>query len=152
MKKIFCIALCVAALLACSSCGNDKAVNKDALAPFIGEWDCQESTLEERGNEDYSYVGYLDLRVEEDGTFSMYDGEAGNPGMYGKMYPETDGTVELDCAENDFDPPYHWYILGMDTEDQLQYSFHEDNGTELLYLSYKSGGGSVSTLVFERWK
>ena len=150
MKKIFCVFLCVAALLACCGCGNNKEINKDALVPFVGEWDCQDSTLEERGNEDYAYVGYFTLRVEEDGSFSMYDGEAGNPGISGMMYPETDETVELHCDKDDFDPPFSW--AGFSAQETLTYEIVEENGTDVLYLTFTAKNGTASTLVFDRWK
>lgn len=137
-------------LLACCSCGTEKEVNKDALAPFVGKWDCQESTLEERGYEGYLYVGYLVLRVEEDGTFSLYDAEAGNPGMAGKMYPDAGGSVELDCSKDDFDPPFSW--TGISTNAELSYQFLTENGMELLHLTYTGDNRKTSTLVFERWK
>ena len=130
--------------------GESREVNKEALKPFVGEWDCQESPLEERGSEDYTYVGYFDLRVEEDGSFSMYDAEAGNPGISGMMYPETDGSVQLDCDTDDFDPPFCW--TGIKKDSILQASFGEENGIEVLYLAYTNEAGEVYTLVFERWK
>ncbi len=150
MKKIFCIALCIIVVLACCGCGEVKEVNKDALAPFVGEWDCQESTLEERGDEGYLYVGYFTLRVEEDGSFSMYDGEAGNPGMAGMMYPEDDGTVYLDCDKDDFDPPFSW--SGISTKETLNYQIVNEDGIDVLYLTFTAENGAASTLVFDRWK
>lgn len=150
MKKIFCIALCIIAVLACCGCGETKEVNKDALSPFVGKWDCQESTLEERGDEGYLYVGYFTLRVEEDGSFSMYDGEAGNPGMSGMLYPEDDGTVYLDCDKDDFDPPFSWN--GISTKETLNYQIVNEDGMDVLYLTFTVENGTASTLVFDRWK
>ncbi len=150
MKRLFaCICCCVLVFVFCA-CEPKAQVDQEALAPFVGEWDCQESTLEERGDEEYRYVGYLDLRVEEDGTFSMYDAEAGNPGMAGKMYPDTEGTVKLDCEKDDFDPPFCW--LDISTDGELSYQFLTEDGTEFLHLSYTGDNQETSTLVFERWK
>lgn len=150
MKKLAALLCCCILAFILDACGPQ--LNKEALAPFVGSWDCQDRALEERSTEDALYVGYLSLRVEEDGTFSLYDVEAGNPGMAGKLYPDDGGIIRLDCEADDFDPPYLWYILGITEDGQLKYSFHEEDGTELLHLSYENDRGSVSTLVFERWK
>jgi len=122
--------------------------DKEALAPLIGVWDCQERPLEDAGKEDYRYVGYLILRVEEDGTFSMYDAEAGNPGISGTMYPEEDGTVLLACDEDDFDPPHCW--AGIKENSRLQFDITKAGETEVLHLAYTDEEGRTNTLAFDR--
>ena len=150
MKKLVCMIFCIAVLMACCGCGTAKEVNKDALDRFVGEWDCQDSILEERGDEGYLYVGYYTLRVEEDGSFSMYDGEAGNPGISGMMYPEADGSVQLHCDKDDFDPPFSW--SGFSKQEILTYEIIEEDGIDVLYLTYTAKNGTAATLVFDRWK
>lgn len=66
--------------------GNTSAEPDQRLASFVGEWRCGETLLET----DECYSGYLALRVEEDGEFSMYDEEAGNPGISGLMEYSSD--------------------------------------------------------------
>lgn len=151
MKKlltIFCV-LALSVTVLCG-CGEKPELNEEALKPLIGEWDCQESPYEERGQEDYTYVGYFTLRVEEDGSFSMYDAEAGNPGISGMMYPETDGSVQLDCDTDDFDPPLCWNDLKKDSV--IYASFGEENGNEVLYLAFANDERDTYTLVFDRWE
>ena len=151
MKKLlaltFVIALSVSLLC---GCGDKPVLNEEALAPFVGEWDCQDSILEERGDEGYLYVGYFTLRVEEDGSFSMYDAEAGNPGISGSLYPEEDGTVQLYCDKDDFDPPFSW--AGFSTQETLTYEIVEEDGNDVLYLTFTAKNGSAATLVFDRWE
>ena len=130
--------------------GGEKEVDKEALKPLLGAWECQDTTLEERGNEESHYVGCYGLRVFDDGTFTLVDVEAGNPGIAGWMYPDGGGNMPLKCDEGDFDPPYLWMEMGMKTDSTLQYSFHENNGTEQLYLIFADRKDTVSTLVFDR--
>ena len=76
-----------------SACGSEKPeADNTSVEPdqrrdsFVGEWRCGETLLET----DECYSGYLALRVEEDGEFSMYDEEAGNPGISGLMEYSSD--------------------------------------------------------------
>ncbi len=82
--------LSVIVLSACGSekpeAGNTSAEPDQRQASFVGEWRCGETLLET----DECYSGYLALRVEEDGEFSMYDEEAGNPGISGLMEYSSD--------------------------------------------------------------
>ena len=99
----------------------------DAVAPesLVGEWYCQE-------------ISYYALRVGYDGEFSIYDYEAGNPGIAGTM--EDKGTyVAISCDEEDFDPPYEWNI---DYEDTLDYEVVDSDTIKL--------GHGGNWLTFER--
>ncbi len=148
MKKLLGIVFCLILLCACSSCG--KEVDKEALANFVGSWDCQESTREQMDDEDYIYVGYLQLDVEEDGSFSLYDVEAGNPALSGVMYPDHEqayGTVLLDC-KGEFDPPVVW--AGMEKDVVLDYRFFSFEGKPYLILSYVDEEGNPASLYFEQ--
>ncbi len=80
---------------------------------LTGEWVCQDSSY---GCE--AGYGYLALRIEKNGHFSLYDAEAGNPGISGTMKGSADaltGTVEINCGSDDFDPPACWDIEEKDT-------------------------------------
>ncbi|MDD6194783.1 MAG: hypothetical protein PUB19_07790 [Lachnospiraceae bacterium] len=52
---------------------------------LVGEWKCADTA---EGSE--QYFGFYALRIEKNGTFSLYDAEAGNPGISGKMRGEKD--------------------------------------------------------------
>ena len=149
MKKylVFICTLILSVFLLCG-CGEKPVLDQEALQPFVGKWDCRERPLEDEGKDDYYYVGYFTLRVEEDGIFSMYDGEAGNPGIEGEMYPKEDGTVLLHCGTDDFDPPFCW--SGIENVSSLQFAFKEENGTAVLHLSYTNEENQNYTLVFDR--
>lgn len=80
---------------------------------LTGEWICQDSSY---GCE--AGYGYLALRIEENGHFSLYDAEAGNPGISGTMKGAAGaltGTVDINCGSDDFDPPACWDIEEKDT-------------------------------------
>lgn len=111
--------------------GYDEGASPDGqggIVPYdlIGEWDCLDSAPDSE-----SGYGYLHLRIEEDGSFSLYDQEAGNPGIAGTMNlvnaPEdlqniTEGTLDIICGDEDFDPPFCWDI---DYEDSLDFAVPE---------------------------
>lgn len=150
MKRYFTLTLLLLCFVFLTSCGSEPVVDQEDYNRLLGYWECQDTTLEERGNEESHYVGCYGLRVFDDGTFTLVDVEAGNPGIAGWMYPDGGGNMPLKCDEGDFDPPYHWMAMGMKTDSTLQYSFHENNGTEQLYLIFADRKDTVSTLVFDR--
>lgn len=122
-----------------SACGKQKAVDPSLLKPFVGEWQCEETPLE---HEDY-YTGFLTLRIQEEGTFSMYDAEAGNPGISGEMEILSDTELVLNCnAEDDFDPPPTWE--NMSEEQTITYKFVSEYELHMVF----ENDGNVSTLVF----
>ena len=93
---------------------------------LVGEWDCAE-TAEGSDN----YFGYYHLIIRGNGTFSLYDAEAGNPGISGKMRGErnaTSGTIEVICQEEDFDPPMEWT---MQRQDVISFEIIDDNTIKL---------------------
>lgn len=108
-------------------------------AGLVGEYNCEE-VLEDPDD----YVGYYSMYIESDGRFSMYDAEAGNPGISGKMTLTSENTLSLNCNRADFDPPYEW--KGMNPKCELKY---ELDGNKL-YLIY-SEDDIVSTFVFHKY-
>lgn len=151
MKKLATLTFVIVLFMfAFCSCGGEPTVDKEDYNRLLGYWECQDTILEERGDESALYVGCYGLRVFDDGTFTLVDREAGNPGIAGWMYPDGGGNMPLKCDEGDFDPPYHWMAMGMKTDSELKYSFHEEDGKEQLYLSYVDSKDTVATLVFDR--
>lgn len=101
-------------LLILCSCFSEK---KQPPVGLVGEWACKEMASDEE-----TATGYYFLRVEENGEFSLFDREAGNPGISGMMNcenPEEEtGVVEIVCDTDDFDPPICW---DMDVNAALDY-------------------------------
>ena len=86
-----------------------------------GTWTCEKSPLE----------------IDKDLSFNIYDAEAGNPVIRGKMIKKDD-TLTLQCDHlDDFDPPASW--KSMKTTETIHYYFKNNK----LYLKYNN-----STLVF----
>ena len=52
-----------------------------------GSWSCDETA-----SDGETYTGFYALEVQKNGSFSMYDREAGNPGISGKMKDTGEGT------------------------------------------------------------
>lgn len=126
MKKLKLLILCLL-LTACAS-SQDK---------LPGTWKCQDSPLE---NKDI-YTAYLKLEIGKDLSFSMYDVEAGNPSMTGKM-KQNKKTITLKCDHlEDFDPPASWESIK--PNETIYYYFKNHK----LYLEYDH-----STLVFVKSK
>lgn len=95
---------------------------------LTGQWDCRETASD--GETD---TGFYALTISENGEFSLYD-TTGNPGISGTMAYEGDkssGTVTLDCAEDDFDPPFCW---GIEPDAVLEY---EVSGEDTIRLGYE---------------
>ena len=136
IKLLVCIMAMVAVLCAC---GKQDTVDFGLLKPFIGAWQCSSSPLE---HEEY-YTGFLVMKVEEDGSFRMYDAEAGNPGISGRLDIISDSELILICdTEDDFDPPPTWEDM---TEEQtITYEFVSESELHLVF----ENNGSMSTLVF----
>ena len=135
MKTIIILLLSV---MMSTACGQKRAEdgNMDLL---IGEWKCEENPLE---NEAY-YTGFIVLNIQEDGSFRMYDAEAGNPVISGDLEYLSDKVLVLKCStEDDFDPPPTWQ--SMQEEQEIAYSFAEDGK---LHMTYQEGE-NASTLVF----
>ena len=100
-KGIVVMLICTVLLCACDKKSAALEVNPE----LIGRWQCAESPLE---YPDY-YTGYLMWVINEDGCFSMYDAEGGNPGIAGKLQVVSKKELKLLCnTEDDFDPPVTW--------------------------------------------
>ncbi|MGN1143525.1 MAG: hypothetical protein ACI4SU_03090 [Anaerovoracaceae bacterium] len=118
--------------------GTDDAA---LLKPFLSSWQCEETPLER----DDIYTGYLHLDVQDDSSYSMYDIEAGNPGIEGTLEIQTEDTMVIHIHETvDTDLPGGWETMSMDQ--QLTYRFTEDGKLE---MSLADGEETV-TLVFVR--
>lgn len=146
-RKRLLVMMLILSVIVLSACGSEKpeADNTSAepdqrRASFVGEWRCGETLLET----DEYYSGYLALRVEEDGEFSMYDVEAGNPGISGHMEYSSDHEVMLKCGKDDFDPPPGWGK--MDYNQSIEYKFVSENELQLAYV----GNEGRFTLVFTK--
>ena len=108
---------------------------------FIGNWQCADTPLE---HPDY-YTGYLVWRIQEDGTFSMYDAEAGNPGIQGELQILSEQELQLVCnTEDDFDPPVTWE--NMKETQVIVYEFSTDKEMRVTFTSAEGD----STLVFTK--
>lgn len=104
MKKRKSIIVMLICIMVLCSCGK-KREGEEKLLAFEGSWQCAETSLE---HPEY-YTGYLVWVINEDGSFSMYDAEAGNPGITGNMEIISDKELRLCCdEEDDFDPPVTW--------------------------------------------
>ena len=137
--KSFAVAFVCVILLLCV-CGKNSTGLEDN-PEFVGDWQCADAPME---HPDY-YTGYIVWAVNEDGSFSMYDAEAGNPGIKGSMQIISENELQLNCnTEDDFDPPVTW---GKMAENQkLRYEFITDKE---LKVSFVNEDGK-STLVFTK--
>ena len=107
-RAIFAILTLTLGAFALCSCGSTTPT------ALVGSWTCSDEAPGCEGG-----YGYLALDVKEDGRFSLYD-TCGNPGIAGTIRggaEETAGTVEIQCTEEDFDPPGCWEIEERDTLD-----------------------------------
>ena len=97
---------------------------------LVGEWKCDPTSS---GNPvDTSFYA---LRIEDNGEFSIYDFEAGNPGISGKMKGDDTGKIgllNLQCDEEDFDPPMCWPNLK--TNSEIRYRIIDDKTIKLGYV------------------
>ena len=135
IKAIIILLLCVMMITAC----GQKRAEDGNMDFLIGEWKCEENPLE---NEAY-YTGFIVLNIREDGSFRMYDAEAGNPVISGNLECLSEQCLVLKCSmEDDFDPPPTWQ--SMEEEQEIAYSIAEDGK---LHMTYKEGE-TASTLVF----
>ena len=137
MKKLkiaFAIFMCVTLF---SGCTDQK--QKKYIKTFTGEWNCKESPLESKD----IYSGYIVMDIQKNGEFTMYDAEAGNPVIKGKMESVTKDHITLNCSKDeDFDPPAGW--KNMQKKERIRYN---QKGTNKLYFIYGEGKNKV-TLVF----
>ena len=141
MICLVCMTFC---LTGCGTSEKEKLPGTDdaaLLKPFLGSWQCEETPLER----DDIYTGYLHLEVQDDSSYSMYDIEAGNPGIEGTLEIQTEDTMVIHIHKTvDTDLPGGWETMSMDQ--QLTYRFTEDGKLE---MSLADGEETV-TLVFVR--
>ena len=130
-------------ILPITGCGKKQTQYLDFPAEMMGEWQCESGTLEDPSD----YVGYFVLYINEDGTFSMYDAEAGNPGISGKMNILSEDQLQFSEIDKvDFDPPHSWQSMSYD-----QVITYQLDGMEELRLCYTDEKtGKTSTLVFHQ--
>jgi hypothetical protein len=127
-KRMLCMLLVVSLLI--PSQANINTVAQAAsntnvtMSDFIGDWEASGYAL---GKD--IYTGYLSMRVEDDGSFSIYDQEAGNPGIEGKMTVVDSETIKLECGSDDFDSPWP----GLQLTDELEYHFYNANQVRITY-------------------
>ena len=134
-KSIIVMLLCIALLCACGK----KTAGLENHPEFIGSWQCAEAPLE---HPDY-YTGYLMWVINEDGSFSMYDAEAGNPGIAGNLQIVSDKELQLECnTEDDFDPPVTWEDM-----EETQTVTYELVGENEIHVTFAAEEGN-STLAF----
>lgn len=144
-KKVLTMALALTLCLGCfalNGCKEKKepTLEKFDLTPFVGVWECEDNPLNDPGY----YTGFLKMEIKENGEFSLYDAEAGNPGVAGKLTLTGDDTLELNCEVEDFDAPPNWSTMGK--QQQINYKFKSE---EKLYLTYTDEEtGESSTLIF----
>lgn len=120
MNKKVCLSLIAAAALilmfAITACGSFEAGVPEG---FVGQWKCEKLATD--GETDTSFY---EMRIEDDGSFSIYDAAAGNPGISGQMGNDTGTLIECVFDEDDFDAPYCWEL---DSEkDTLDYELADD--------------------------
>ena len=153
MKKTIMLALALSLILAgCSlfggGSGGEGADGPDGFGgepiaeEFRGGWECEETTLEDPN----SYTGYLHLEVSDDGSYSMYDIAAGNPGIEGwlEVLSDTELILHMEKAVG-ADVPVEWE--GMSCNETREYSCTEDGKVQVTC----GDGEQTSTLVFYRW-
>ncbi len=158
MKKKFltgvitCV-LCFLMIVICG-CGEDQRVQKpvedeevrtQALEMMEGAWECEDNPL---GVPD-CYVGYLCLQISSDGTFAMYDTEAGNPSITGRFLFLEDGIVQLHQVNRaDFNPPPLWE--SMEYDEVLAYRMKSETKLLLSYTDPETD--EKMTLIFDKVK
>lgn len=129
MKKtlitVIALAAAVALAAAFTGCGSPKVPER-----LIGQWECADLA-----SDGYTDTSFYALTIEKDGTFSLYDAGAGNPGISGTMKGDDTGKLgilELTCNEDDFDPPVCW--SKMQTKSRVRYKIMADDTIRLGYV------------------
>ena len=136
-KNIVLMLICMMALCSCSK----KDEGSEKLQVFEGSWQCAESPLEHPAY----YTGYLVWAINKDGSFSMYDAEAGNPGITGNIQVVSEDEIRLHCnIEDDFDPPATWE--SMKETQAVFYKFITENELQVSLMTEELN----STLVFTK--
>ena len=128
MKRVFVTVLAITMAIAVAAvftgCGT-KVPER-----LVGHWKC-----EAMASDQVTDTSFYALTIEKDGTFSLYDFAAGNPGISGKMKGDDTGKLgilELTCDEDDFDPPFCW--SKMQTKSRIRYKIMDENTIRLGYV------------------
>ena len=129
MKRILITTIAMAAVIAMAvafaGCGGAKVPER-----LIGHWECADLA-----SDGYTDTSFYALTIEKDGTFSLYDYAAGNPGISGKMKGDDTGKLgilELSCEGEDFDPPVCWASLKKNS--RIRYKITADDTIRLGYV------------------
>ena len=129
MRKIlvltFALTAAIIMLVAFTGCGGSKVPER-----LVGEWQCADLA-----SDGYTDTSFYALTIEKDGTFSLYDFAAGNPGISGTMKGDDTGKLgilELTCNEDDFDPPVCW--AKMQKNSRVRYKIMDENTIRLGYV------------------
>ena len=121
----FALTAAIIMLVAFTGCGGSKVPER-----LVGEWQCADLA-----SDGYTDTSFYALTIEEDGTFSLYDIAAGNPGISGTMKGDDTGKLgilELTCNEDDFDPPVCW--AKMQKNSRVRYKIMDENTIRLGYV------------------
>ena len=145
-KGVILFTAAVGALLLCSCAKNEdtssltESQHEQIAVPasIVGEWKCRETPLE--NSELYS--GYRSRDIRSDGSYVMYDAEAGNPCIKGTVQTDGDSLLFVDDSGVDFAPPAGWE--NMSKRQEIGYTADADK----LELTYTDNDNSV-TLVFD---
>lgn len=91
-----------------------------------------------------SGLSYYAMYINEDGSFFLFDDEAGNPGVEGEIwYISNDTILIVFDKEEEFDPPTDW--KGVKTVCKFKYEFVGDE----LHLIYKKGDYTATCVFVE---
>ena len=113
-RKILYVVLLIAVLLCLAGCGaggsgdgagDSSGIQGSAPEGFVGLWSC-----EPLASDRITDTGFYELRVEENGEFSLYDAGAGNPGISGTFGNVTEDQMDAVFDTEDFDPPFCWEL------------------------------------------
>ena len=129
MRKIlvltFALTAAIIMLVAFTGCGGAKVPER-----LVGEWQCADLA-----SDGYTDTSFYALTIEKDGTFSLYDFAAGNPGISGTMKGDDTGKLgilELTCNEDNFNPPVCW--AKMQKQSRVRYKIMDEKTIRLGYV------------------
>lgn len=121
MKKtialITILALLAVPLFTVTSFGSSQTPEKLRHSWTCGKYASDHKTL----------TSFYSLKIDKK-TFKLYDAEAGNPGIAGKMSLASKGKLRITCNSEDFDPPACWKLK---TKDTLNYRIKSNDKIKL---------------------
>lgn len=137
MKKFTFLLICVLGISLLAACGNQGSVDDEIFSSLIGEY---QVVAQENDNHELSVGGWWHLSVlDEEGPYlSIYDNEAGNPGVEGKVVAldESNIKIETDPDLTDELPAFEWSLVGNKT-------FVNGEPLVHLHLTAAAAGGNV---------